>query len=89
LTCINALQGRTSLPEPDQEAGVGTYDVSFYNNLVNDEGRCRRVLQRRVRIRSARDEGDAIRQAQRRFERLERLRDWRLHASDAEATVVR
>lgn len=56
------------------------YRVSFYNHLVNDQGKCRKVLQRCVSVEDACDAADAEAKAERRFEQLEGVPDWRLHA---------
>ena len=66
-----------------------TYDVSFFNHLVNDQGQCRKVLQRCVRVASACDPEDAVCQAKRRFAELERIEEWRHRASDIDVAIVR
>lgn len=67
---------------------MNAYRVSFFNHLVNDQGKCCKVLQRVVRIDDAIDLADAMSRAERRFEELECVPDWRLHAGVVEAQLV-
>jgi hypothetical protein len=59
---------------------MGTYQVSFYNQLVNNQGKCCKVLQRAICVEDACDAADAESKAVRRFEQLEGVADWHLHA---------
>jgi hypothetical protein len=67
---------------------MARYDVSFFNNLVNDQGKCCKVLQRSVRVESACNAEDAACQAQRLFQELECVQDWRLHAAEIEVSMT-
>ena len=63
------------------------YRVSFVNTLARN---CMvlRACQRTVLIRSARDPERAVAAAQKRFARLEGVRDWRLRAQFIEVEIV-
>jgi hypothetical protein len=63
-----------------------SYHIKFFKNLVNSDGHPFKVLQRVIVSQSdSRDE--AVRIAQQRFEDLEKVGDWRLHADFCEATA--
>jgi hypothetical protein len=57
-----------------------SYRVSFFNELTNSSGKLCKVCQRSVDIRTARSLDRAVEAAKKRFARLERVREWRLHA---------
>jgi len=61
------------------------YRVAFFKNLLNCDGHSFKVLQRVIVSRSDSCD-DAIRDAQRSFEGLENVSDWRLHADFLEAS---
>jgi hypothetical protein len=56
------------------------YRVSFFNELTNSRGTLYKVCQRSVEIRTARSLDRAVEAAKKRFARLERVGEWRLHA---------
>ena len=56
------------------------YRVSFFNELTNSRGTLYKVCQRSVEIRTARTLDRAVEAAKKRFARLERVGEWRLHA---------
>jgi hypothetical protein len=64
------------------------YEVSFFKDIVNSCGKEFRVRQRALQIRSAKTLERAVEAAKRRFARLERITDWRLHASDVEVEIL-
>jgi hypothetical protein len=64
------------------------YEVSFFKDIVNSCGKEFRVRQRALQIRSAKTLERAVEAAKRRFARLERVADWRLHASDVEVEIL-
>lgn len=61
------------------------YRISFFKNLLSSDGHSFKVLQRVIVSRSDCCD-DAIRDAQRCFEGLENVSDWRLHADFLEAS---
>lgn len=61
-----------------------TFRVNFLNFLTNSTGHQFQCLQRVIPIGRAKSPERAIKAAQRRFERLERVPDWRLHAQSIE-----
>lgn len=63
---------------------MGRYIVKFFKNLLSSDGHSFKVLQRATRVQSDNAE-DAIRNAQRRFARLEKVPDWRLRADFIES----
>jgi hypothetical protein len=65
---------------------MADYQIKFFKNLVSSDGHPFKVLQRVIISRSETCE-DAIRIAQRRFEGLENVCDWRLHADFVEASA--
>jgi hypothetical protein len=56
------------------------YRVSFFNELTSSRGTLYKVCQRSVEIRTARSLDRAVEAAKKRFARLERVGEWRLHA---------
>ena len=60
------------------------------NNLVNDEGKRFKCLQRAITVSSAKDVGEASEKAQREFERLEDVPNWKCHAQflEVESTDI-
>ena len=60
------------------------YQIKFFKNLVSSDGHPFKVLQRVIVSRSESCE-EAVRIAQQRFEGLENVGDWRLHADYCEA----
>lgn len=65
-----------------------SYRVKFFKNLCNCYGRPFTVLQRVVAIHRSKDLHRAVEAAQRRFERLEKVPDWRLHADFFESVMA-
>jgi hypothetical protein len=59
---------------------MAEYRVLFFNNLVNSEGKPFKCLQRAITVSSAKDAGEASEEAQREFERLEDVPNWKCHA---------
>jgi hypothetical protein len=62
------------------ERVMADYRVLFFNNLVNNEGKPFKCLQRAITVGSAKDAGEASEKAQREFERLEDVPNWKCHA---------
>jgi hypothetical protein len=62
------------------ERVMADYRVLFFNNLVNNEGKPFKCLQRAIAVSSAKDAGEASEKAQREFERLEDVPNWKCHA---------
>jgi len=62
------------------------YHIKFFKNLLSSDGHPFKVLQRVIVSQSETCE-DAIRIAQQRFEGLEHVNDWRLHADFVEASA--
>jgi hypothetical protein len=67
---------------------MGKYIVTFFKNLLSSDGHPFKVLQRATPIQSDNAE-DAVRIAQREFERLENVPDWHLHADFLEMSAER
>ena len=63
------------------------YQIKFYKHLLSSDGHPFKVLQRVIPVDQSNSSDDAIRVAQRRFEGLENVADWRLHADCIEACV--
>ena len=61
------------------------YLVKFFNHLLSSDGHPFKVLQRAILVQSDNAE-EAARIGERRFERLEHIPDWRLHADAVETT---
>jgi hypothetical protein len=61
-----------------------TFQVKFFKNLLSSDGHRFCVLQRVIPVGRCETVEDAIRTAQHRFERLEQVPDWRLHADFVE-----
>jgi hypothetical protein len=59
---------------------MASYHVKFFKVLLSSEGHQFKVLQRKIAIRRSKSPQRAEKAAQRRFERAEHVRDWRLHA---------
>jgi hypothetical protein len=64
-----------------------SYRVCFINEIPRDS-RLFRCCQRSIVIRSARSRERAIEAAKRRFERLEGIRDWQIHAGMIEIEEI-
>jgi hypothetical protein len=60
-----------------------SYRVRFLNKLLSSDGHSFTSVQRTVRV-VAEDADQATRLAQRQFEQLERVTDWRNHAQRVE-----
>jgi hypothetical protein len=69
-------------------AAMPSYRVKFFKNLCNCYGRPFTVLQRVIAIRRSKDLHRAVEAAQRRFERLENIPDWKLHADFFESEMA-
>jgi hypothetical protein len=63
------------------------YQIKFYKHLLSSDGHPFKVLQRVIPVDQSDNSDDAIRVAQQRFEGLENVGDWRLHADWIEACV--
>jgi hypothetical protein len=64
------------------------YRVAFFKHLLSSDGHPFKCLQHTVEIRRAKNADRAIRAAERRYERLCHLSDWRLHADTFELEAV-
>jgi len=61
------------------------YEIRFFKTLLSSDGHPFKVLQRVIPVDQSESSDDAVRLAQRRFEGLENVGDWRLHADFIEA----
>jgi len=66
---------------------MAKYRVRFFKNLLSSDGHPFRVLQRMIAVARSKTTDDAVRIAQHRFERLEDVPDWKLHADSIEIEV--
>lgn len=64
-----------------------SYKVSFFKDLLNSNGHRFKCLQKAVEIRRAKSVERAVQAAERRFARLHRVRDWKLHADLLEVEI--
>jgi hypothetical protein len=64
------------------------YRVSFFKNLLSSDGHPLRCLQRTIEIRGARTADRAAMAAERRYERLTGVPDWKLRADLIEMEAV-
>jgi hypothetical protein len=64
---------------------MAEYQIKFFKNLVSSDGHPFKVLQRVISVSHSQNCEDAVRIAQQRFEGLENVGDWRLHADFCEA----
>ncbi len=60
------------------------YRVSFFKDLLSSDGHSFKCIQRVIEVRRARSPDRAVEAAERRYERLHSIRDWRLHADCVE-----
>jgi hypothetical protein len=67
---------------------MDAYVVSFFNELSNDTGHAKKVLQGHVVIRRARSRERALQAAKMRFARDQRVGRWDLTARDLEIRLV-
>jgi two-component system, LuxR family, response regulator FixJ len=68
---------------------MSRYRVSFFKNVISSDGHCFRCLQQSIEIRRARNPDRAIEAAERRYERIHRVSDWRLFADALELQELR
>ena len=68
---------------------MARYRVRFFKNLLSSDGHPFKVLQRMIAVARCETSDDAIRIAQHRFEHLEGIPDWKLHADLVEIEVDR
>ncbi len=61
------------------------YYVKFFKILLSSDGHPFKVLQRAITVDGARTKDDAVKAAQSRFEQLQHIPDWKLHADAVEA----
>jgi len=67
---------------------MASYQVKFCKKLLSSDGHAFKVVQRVILVARSKDAEDAALIAQRRFERLERVPDWRLHADFFETSAA-
>jgi hypothetical protein len=67
-----------------EEVPMTMYRVKFLNHLLSSDGHEFKVLQRMIRVSTAKSCEDAVRCAQRRFSRLEHVDNWKLYADTIE-----
>lgn len=65
-----------------------SYRVTFFKNLVNSNGHEFKCPQGTIEVRRARDRIRALRAAERRYERSQKVSSWRLRADSAEMEAV-
>ena len=61
-----------------------SFRVKFFNTLLSSDGHPFKVLQRVISVRHSKTGDDAMKLAQRDFEQLECVPNWRLHADSSE-----
>jgi hypothetical protein len=66
---------------------MASYRVCFMNQFARNRT-VYRICQRAVVIRCAHTHARAVEAAKKRFARLERIRDWRIHASEIEVEMI-
>jgi hypothetical protein len=66
---------------------MASYRVCFMNQFARNRT-VYRICQRAVVIRCTHTRARAIEAAKKRFARLERIRDWRIHASEIEVEMI-
>jgi hypothetical protein len=66
---------------------MASYRVCFMNQFARNRT-AYRICQRAVVIRCGHTRARAIEAAKKRFARLERIRDWRIHASEIEVEMI-
>jgi hypothetical protein len=59
---------------------MACYRVSFFKDLVSSDGHPFKCIQKIIEIRHARSPERAVKCAQLRYERLDRVHDWTLHS---------
>jgi hypothetical protein len=67
---------------------MAQYRVSFFNNLVNSNGKPFKCCQRKIIVDDANDAGAASDKATREFEHLEGVSNWKSHAQFFEVEIV-
>jgi hypothetical protein len=72
----------------DRQKTGKAYRIGFFNDLTNDSGHNFHCCQRVIEIRAAKSKDRAVQAAQRRFERLEQVQHWRLHATSIEISEI-
>jgi hypothetical protein len=60
------------------------YRVNFFKDLLSSDGHPFKVLQRTITIARSKNADRAVQVAQRRFERVKNIPDWKLHADSVE-----
>ena len=60
------------------------YRVAFFKRLLSSDGQSFKCLQHTVEIRRTKSADRAIKAAERRYERLRHVSDWKLHADSFE-----
>ena len=66
---------------------MNRYLVTFFKNVSSSDGHIFKCPQQRIEIRHAKSADRAIQAAERRYERLCKLADWKLHADTREVEV--
>lgn len=67
---------------------MALYRVRFFKTLLSSDGHPFKCLQQIIEVHRAKDADRAVKAAQRRYERLKRVRDWKLHADLIETESV-
>src|SRR5215204_1149283 len=68
-------------------AAMRRYRVTFFKNLLSSDGHLFKCLQQSIEIRRAKTVDRAVQAAERRYERICRVPDWKLHADTHELEV--
>lgn len=63
---------------------MGCYRVTFFNTLLSSDGHPFKALQRMIYVEDQSSTEEAVCEAQRCFETVEHVPDWRLHAARIE-----
>jgi hypothetical protein len=66
---------------------MANYHIKFFKTLLSSDGHKFKCLQRVIPVDQSDNSDDAIRVAQRQFEGLENVEDWRLRADFCEASA--
>lgn len=70
----------TAGSESSESPAMDCYRVTFFKHLLSSDGHPFKCVQRAIEIRRAKNADRAIAAAERRYERLHRVPDWKLYA---------
>jgi hypothetical protein len=64
------------------------YKVNFFKDLLSSDGHPFKVLQRTITVARSKTPDRAVEVAQRQFERVKNIPDWKLHADSVETELL-